>query len=150
MAYTTNNALVDRGMRAMRRRVERKLGDLELQILNVLWERGPSTVREVREGLGVEPRPAYTTVLTMMRLMHEKGYLDRREQGRAHVYQARLRERPTKGNLLQTLIDTAFQGSAEALMVRLIEDEKLSPEEIERVKKLIAEQERRGKRDDHR
>jgi len=134
----------------MRRRVERKLGDLELQILNVLWERGPSTVRDVLEALRVEPRPAYTTVLTMMRLMHEKGYLDRREQGRAHVYQAKLREKPTKRTLLEALIDTAFQGSAEALMVRLIEDERLSPEEIERVKKLIAEQERRGKKDGHR
>jgi len=134
----------------MRRRTERKLGDLELQILNVLWEAGPSTVRQVLEALSVQPKPAYTTVLTMMRLMHEKGYLDRREQGRAHVYQAKLREKPTKRTLLETLIDTAFQGSAEALMVRLIEDEKLSPDEIERVKKLIAEQERRGKRDAHR
>ena len=131
----------------MRRRVERKLGDLELQILNVLWAEGPSTVRDVLEALEVEPRPAYTTVLTMMRLMHEKGYLDRRERGRAHVYQAKLREKPTKRGLLETLIDTAFQGSAEAVMVRLIEDERLSPEEIERVKKLISEHERRGKRD---
>lgn len=134
----------------MQRRVERKLGDMELQILNVLWERGQSTVREVLDRLRVEPRPAYTTVLTMMRLMHEKGYLDRRERGRAHVYQSKLREKPTKRNLLEGLIDTAFQGSAEALMVRLIEDEKLSPAEIERVKKLIAEQERRGKRNAHR
>ena len=134
----------------MRKRLERKLGDLELRILNVLWEKGPSTVREVLEALAGAPKPAYTTVLTMMRLMHEKGYLDRRERGRAHVYHAKLREKPTKRTLLEALIDTAFQGSAEALMVRLIEDEKLSPEEIERVKKLIAEQERRGKRDVHR
>ena len=76
----------------MRRRAQPKLGDLELHILNLLWEHGPSTVREVLEALPVEPRPAYTTVLTMMRLMHEKGYLDRREQGRAHIYQTRLRE----------------------------------------------------------
>jgi BlaI family penicillinase repressor len=134
----------------MRKATERRLGDLELQILNVLWERGPSTVRQVLEALPVTPRPVYQTVLTMMRLMHEKGYLDRREQGRAHVYQAKLRETPTKRTLLEGLIDTAFGGSAEALMVRLIEDEKLSPEEIERVKKLIAEHERRGNEDDRR
>ena len=134
----------------MRKATERRLGDLELQILNVLWERGPSTVRQVLEALPVTPRPVYQTVLTMMRLMHEKGYLDRREQGRAHVYQAKLRETPTKRTLLEALIDTAFGGSAEALMVRLIEDEKLSPEEIERVKKLIAEHERRGNEDDRR
>jgi len=147
---TTNNALVEEAAAMARRREERKLGELELRIMNVLWQRGPSTVREVLEALSVRPRPAYTTVLTMMRLMYEKGYLDRREQGRAHVYQAKLRERPTKGTLLKGLIDSAFGGSAEALMVRLIEDEKLSPEEIERVKKLIAEHERRGNKDVHR
>jgi len=128
----------------MRRREERKLGDLELQILNVLWERGPATVREVLEALRVEPRPVYTTVLTMMRLMHEKGILDRRERGRAHVYQARLRELRVKRGLLRDLIDSAFRGSAEAVLVRLLEDEKLSPEELARVKKLMAEQERGG------
>ena len=133
----------------MRRRANRRLGDLELQILNVLWERGPSTVRAVLETLTTEPRPAYTTVLTMMRLMHEKGYLTRREHGRAHIYQARLRERRVKRGLLRDLIQGAFRGSAEALLVRLIEDDRLSPEEIERVKKLIAEHERRGERDAH-
>lgn len=128
----------------MRRERERKLGNLELQILNVLWERGPSTVRETLEALPVEPKPAYTTVLTMMRLMHEKGYLTRRERGRAHVYHARLRERRVKQNLLRSLVDTAFRGSAEALLVRLIEDEKLSARELERIKKLIESKERGG------
>lgn len=143
MAYTTNNALVDGGL-DMARKVERKLGELELRILNVLWAQGPATVRQVLEALRVQPRPAYTTVLTMMRLMHEKGYLDRREQGRAHVYQARLREAPTKRNLLRQLVDSAFRGSAEAVVVRLLEDEKLSPEELNRVRKLIAEKEAGG------
>jgi predicted transcriptional regulator len=128
----------------MARKVERKLGELELRILNVLWAQGPATVRQVLEALRVQPRPAYTTVLTMMRLMHEKGYLDRREQGRAHVYQARLREAPTKRNLLRQLVDSAFRGSAEAVVVRLLEDEKLSPEELNRVRKLIAEKEAGG------
>jgi predicted transcriptional regulator len=126
----------------MRRRTERKLGDLELQILNVLWEAGPSTVRQVLEALSVEPKPAYTTVLTMMRLMHEKGYLDRRERGRAHVYQTRLRERRVKRGLLREMINGAFRGSAEALLVRLLEDENLSREELDRVRRLIAEKER--------
>ena len=125
----------------MRRRNRQKLGELELQILNVLWERGPSTVREVLEALSVEPRPAYTTVLTMMRLMNDKGYLDRREQGRAHVYQARLRERRVKRGLLGDLIDGAFRGSAEALLVRLLEDGRLSAKELRRVRELLAEKE---------
>jgi len=128
----------------MRRRSARRLGDLELQIMNVLWERGPSTVREVLESLPTQPRPAYTTVLTMMRLMHEKGYLDRRERGRAHVYQARLREQRVKRGLLRDLVEGAFRGSAEAVVVRLLEDERLSPEDLDRIKKLIAERERGG------
>lgn len=112
--------------------------------MNVLWERGPSTVREVLESLPTQPRPAYTTVLTMMRLMHEKGYLDRRERGRAHVYQARLREQRVKRGLLRDLVEGAFRGSAEAVVVRLLEDERLSPEDLDRIKKLIAERERGG------
>jgi len=128
----------------VRRKAPRKLGDLELQILNVLWAKGPSTVREVLESLPTQPRPAYTTVLTMMRLMHEKEYLDRREQGRAHVYQARLREQRTKRHLLRGLVDSAFQGSAAALMVRLLEEENLSSAELERLRKLINEKEKGG------
>jgi predicted transcriptional regulator len=115
---------------------------LELQILNVLWERGPSTVREVLEGLPGLPKPIYTTVLTMMRLMYDKGYLDRRERGRAHVYQARLREQPVKKRLLKELVEGAFRGSAEAVVVRLLEDERLSQQEIERIKKLFGSKER--------
>jgi predicted transcriptional regulator len=127
----------------MRVRSTRRLGDLELQILNVLWERGPSSVRDVLEALST-PKPIYTTVLTMMRLMHEKGYLDRRERGRAHVYTARLREQSTKRGLLRDLIQGAFRGSAEALLVRLLEDEKLSSEELDRIRQLIAEKETGG------
>lgn len=130
-----------------RRRDGRKLGEMELQIMNVLWDRGPSTVRDVLEALPMQPRPAYTTVLTMMRLMYEKGYLDRREQGKAHIYQARLREGPTKRGLLRQLVDGAFRGSTEAVVVRLLEDEKLSRDELARIRKLIAEREQRGRED---
>jgi len=130
----------------MKKRAVPRLGDLELQILNVLWERGPSTVREVREALPVEPKPAYTTVLTMMRLMQEKGYLTRSEAARAHVYQARLREQPVKRGLLRGLVTNAFRGSAEAVLVRLLEDEKLSREELARVRELIEAREREERR----
>ncbi len=122
----------------MRTLAQPRLGDLELQILNVLWQRGPSTVRQVLQALPGPPKPAYTTVLTMMRLMHEKGYLDRRERGRAHVYQSRLREQRVKRGLLRNLIATAFRGSPEALLVRLLQDENLSREELGRIRRLIA------------
>ena len=124
----------------MRIRSTKRLGELELQILNVLWERGPSAVRDVLDALPA-PKPIYTTVLTMMRLMQEKGYLDRKERGRAHVYTARLREQPVKRGLLRDLIEGAFGGSAEALLVRLLEDEKLSVEELRKIRQLVAEKE---------
>jgi BlaI family transcriptional regulator, penicillinase repressor len=123
----------------MRKASERKLGDLELQILNVLWEQGTSTVRQVLVALPVTPRPAYTTVLTMMRLMEEKGYLTRKEQGRAHVYTARLQEKRIKRGLLHDLIDNAFRGSSDALLVHLLENRDLSGEELARVRRLIVE-----------
>ena len=125
----------------MRTRERPRLGDLELRILNVLWEQGPATVRTVLEALPERGRPAYTTVLTMMRLMHEKGYLDREERGKAHVYRPRLQERRVKRGLLRGLIDGAFRGSAEALLVRLLEEERLSPAELARIRQLIDEQE---------
>lgn len=126
----------------MGKRSGRKLGNLELRILNVLWESGQSTVRDVLETLQVKPKPAYTTVLTMMRLMHEKGYLTRKERGRAHVYQARLREQSVKQGLLRDIRDSVFRGSAQALMVRLLEDEQLSAEDLAQVKELIEARER--------
>ena len=128
----------------MGRGTDRKLGALELGILNVLWERGSSTVREVLEALPAQPKPVYTTVLTMMRLMHEKGYLDRRQEGRAHVYQAKLREKPTKQSLLRQLVGTAFRGSAEAAVVGLLEAESLSRNELARIRKLVDEKEQRS------
>ena len=121
-----------------------RIGGLEMKILNVLWHRGPSTVREVLEDLRVKPTPVYTTVLTIMRLMHEKGYLERRENGRAHIYRPLLQEQRVKRGLLREVIDGAFHGSAEALMVRLLEDEELSSEELQRIKKVITQKEREG------
>ena len=123
----------------MRKQPERKLGSLELQILNVLWERGPSTVRQVLEALTVEPKPTYMTVLIMMRLMHEKGYLTRDEGGRAHVYQARLREGSVKRGLLRDFLQSAFRGSPEALVVRLLADPSVTDEELDRIRELLDE-----------
>jgi len=75
----------------------------------------------------------------MMRLMEEKGYLTRKEQGRAHVYTARLQEKRIKRGLLHDLIDNAFRGSSDALLVHLLENRDLSGEELARVRRLIVE-----------
>ncbi len=128
----------------MRKREKPRLGDLEMQIMNVLWERGPSTVREVLEALTTEPAPAYTTVLTMLRVMQEKGFVGRDETGRAHVYAAAVQERQVKRNLLRELVRTTFRGSPEALLMRLLEDEKLTGDELARIQELIERKSRRG------
>ncbi len=127
----------------MRKREQPRLGDLEMQIMNVLWERGPSTVRDVLEALTTKPEPAYTTVLTMLRVMQEKGFVGRDEAGRAHVYSAAVQERQVKRNLLRELVRTAFRGSPEALLMRLLEDEKLSEDELSRLREFIERKSRK-------
>lgn len=127
----------------MRKQPERKLGSLELQILNVLWERGPSTVRQVLQQLEVEPSPSYMTVLIMMRLMHEKGYLDRDERDRAHIYRARVQERSVKRGLVRDFVRDAFRGSPEALVVRLLDDPTLTDEELDRIREILDEKRER-------
>jgi predicted transcriptional regulator len=128
----------------MRRRTERKLGDLELQLLNVIWERGPSTVREVLEQLELTPQPTYMTVLIMMRSMHEKGYLDRDERDRAHVYRARLQERSVKRGLVRDFVRDAFRGDPEALVVGLLDDASLTDEELRRIRALLGKRGKKG------
>lgn len=128
----------------MRKRERPRFGDLEMQIMNVLWERGPCTVREVLEALTTKPAPAYTTVLTMLRVMQEKGFVGRDEAGRAHVYYPAVQERRVKRTLLRDLVRTVFRGSPEALLMRLFEDEKLSDEELARVQALIERKSRKG------
>ena len=127
----------------MRKQPERKLGSLELQILNVLWERGPSTVRQVLQQLEVQPSPSYMTVLIMMRLMHEKGYLDRDERDRAHIYRARVQERSVKRGLVRDFVRDAFRGSPEALVVRLLDDPTLTDEELDRIREILDEKRER-------
>jgi predicted transcriptional regulator len=100
-------------------------------------------VREVLDHLDVDSQPSYTTVLTMMRLMQGKGYVTRDESARAHVYSARIPERPAKRALVRDLINKVFGGSADALLVRLLEDERVSREDIERAKRAVAKRSRR-------
>jgi len=127
----------------MRKRTEPKLGDLELQILNILWKRGPCSVRDVVEALPAEHKQLYTSVLTMMRIMHEKGYLDRREKGRAHIYSACLKEKNVKDGLLRNLINSAFRGSYESLLVHLLSEKKISRKELARIQQLIEKEEKK-------
>ncbi len=117
--------------------------DGELAILRVLWQRGPSTVRTVQEMLG--PQTGYTTVLKFMQIMTEKGLLTRDEAVRTHVYAAALPEESTQRQLVTDLIDRAFAGSAQKLVLQALSSRKASREELIEIRRLLDEIEKGGK-----
>jgi BlaI family transcriptional regulator, penicillinase repressor len=111
----------------------------ELEILRVLWERGPSTVREVHESLDRERPTGYTTVLKLLQIMTEKGIVTRDESARAHVYAARVPEADTQRQLVGDLLDRAFGGSALKLVLHALSARKASPAEIARIRRMLDE-----------
>ncbi|HWF84531.1 MAG TPA: BlaI/MecI/CopY family transcriptional regulator [Vicinamibacterales bacterium] len=116
----------------------RKPTDAELGILNVLWTRGPSTVRQVAEALGREA--GYTTVLKLLQIMTEKQLVVRDETARTHIYQAAFTEDQTQRQLVSDLLDRAFGGSAAKLVLQALAANKASPEELAEIRKLLDKQ----------
>jgi len=115
----------------------------ELEILQILWERGPSTVREVHEALS-EKRPiGYTSVLKFMQIMTVKGTVRRNEEQRAHVYEAVQPAEKTKRQLAMDVLQRVFDGSASDLMMHALAGRKASKEEIEEMRCLLSEYERK-------
>ena len=115
--------------------------DAELGILLVLWQRGPSTVREVYEQLSQERPIVYTTILKIMQNMTEKGLLIRDESARAHVYRAAQSEEAAQKRLVGDLLDRVFGGSAQKLVMRALSARKASAEERAEIRKLLDEME---------
>ena len=111
------------------------LYDRELDVMQVLWERGASTVAEVREGIADEM--AYTTVLTYLRRMEEKGYVAHEEEGRAHRYRPLIERQQVRENALQRLTRRLFDGSTEMVLSYLVSDRKLSEAELRRLRELV-------------
>jgi predicted transcriptional regulator len=112
--------------------------DAELQVLRVLWARGPSTVREVHDALGPEKGTGYTTTLKLLQNMHGKGLVLRDDSARQHVYVAAVAEEPTLGALLGRLIDRVFDGSAASLVMRALGARPASPEEARALRRMLA------------
>ncbi len=116
--------------------------DAELEILTVLWSRGPSTVRDVHETI-VTRRPAqYTTVLKMLQIMAEKGLVRRDEAQRAHIYKAANPQEWTQRQLAGDLLRRAFDGSARSLMMGALSARKVSKQELAELRKLLDEHEK--------
>jgi predicted transcriptional regulator len=114
----------------------------ELQILAVLWRRGPSTVRDVYNDLGRTRRIGYTTVLKLMQIMTEKGLVRRNEDQRAHVYEASAPQDRTQRLLVRDLVDRAFNGSALNLVMQALSARQASAEELAQIRRLLDEYER--------
>lgn len=114
----------------------------ELEILRVLWDLGPSTVRDVHTNLERHREIGYTTVLKLMQIMAAKGLVERDETARAHVYQARVAQEQTQRQLVGHLIDRAFGGSAAKLMMQALSGRKSSTEEIAQMRQMLADYEK--------
>lgn len=115
--------------------------DRELAILGVLWERGPSTVREVHETLDENGQTGYTTTLKLMQIMVEKDLLVREDDGRRHIYRPALSEERTQKELVQNLLDRVFAGSASKLVMRALSARKVSPKELKQIREMLDEME---------
>ncbi len=111
--------------------------DAELEILKVLWESGPSTVRDVQAQLAKRRATGYTTVLKLMQIMADKGLVKRNEKQRAHVYRARQPRERTQRALLDHIVDRAFGGSAAQLAMRALSSRKTKPEELAEIRKML-------------
>ena len=110
--------------------------DRELDVMSVLWDVGPATVAEVRERIADDL--AYTTVLTMLRTLEQKGYVSHTEDGRAHRYKPLVKREVAGRTALRRLVDKVFDGSPELLLTQLVSDKNLSDEELRRLRKLLA------------
>ncbi len=108
----------------------------ELDVMSVLWDRGPSTVAEVQKAL--DDQSAYTTVLTILRILEEKEYVTHTTEGRAHRYRPLVERSDAGGSALKRVTKRLFSGSPELLLTRLVEDQDLSEEELRRMRDLLA------------
>ena len=117
----------------------------ELEILDVIWEKGEATVREVHEIINERKPTAYTTVLKMLQIMDEKGLVERDKNAKAHVYRAKQAQEETQKNLVSDLLEKAFRGSALKLVQHVLETKPASAEELEEIRKLITEAEKQNK-----
>ena len=111
--------------------------DAELEILHVLWQHGPTTVRTVNEQLSQTREVGYTTTLKIMQLMLEKGLVHRDDEGRSHIYRAAVREQDTQSLLLDKFVEATFGGSALKLVMQALGHRRTSADELAQIRRLL-------------
>jgi predicted transcriptional regulator len=113
------------------------LGDLQAEVMEIVWDRGESTVSQVHELIGRKRRVTYTTILTAMQKLEKKGWLTHRSEGRAYVYQANRSREDVHAGLLRDFLKQAFQGDPRRMLSHLLDQHPLSDEELADLRKLI-------------
>jgi predicted transcriptional regulator len=126
-------------MVAMARRKSAHLTDAELRLMDVLWDKGPCTVSAVIESLPAKPALAYSTVITTLRILETKGYVRHKKEGRAFIYEPVVGRDEARHGAVTALVRRFFDGSPDLLMAHLFEARKISARELERLRKLVAE-----------
>ncbi len=120
--------------------------ELELEILKILWKGGPATVRTVRDSLAGTRDPAYTSVMTVMTIMTQKGFLKRTKDGQSFVYQPCVTEKVTIRRMLGDLVDRLFNGSVAAAMLNLLETCEIDDVELNRLRAMLNDKTDRGRK----
>jgi predicted transcriptional regulator len=117
--------------------------DVELQILRILWDQGPSPVREIHAELGAEKGTSYSTTVKMLAVMLQKGLVKRNESAQPHVYRAVLTRESAGRRMMKQLIDKVFEGSTSHLVLQALSSEKATKEELAEIRKLLDEMDKR-------
>ena len=125
-----------------------KLGDVQLELMKIVWARGKATVREVTDAVSAKRTMAYTTVLTMLRELENKGLLTHEVDGRTFVYKPVVQRKRVVAGILGDIRQRLFDGSAAALLAQVLDMEAIDPGELEQMKQMIAEREREQKEQD--
>ncbi|MBN1924967.1 MAG: BlaI/MecI/CopY family transcriptional regulator [Prolixibacteraceae bacterium] len=113
----------------------------ELEILSILWEKQPQTVKEIHERLTETKEVGYTTTLKIMQNMHAKGLLSRELNGKSHLYKTVIKKEETRSRLLDRFLESAFSGSASSLVMQLLGNKKTSKQELDEIKRIIDQME---------
>ena len=124
----------------MARKKSPYLTDAELRLMDVLWDKGEATVSDVADALPKNPALAYSTVLTTLRILENKGYLVHSKQGRAFAYKPAVERDAARNNAIRHLLRRFFDGSAELLLLNLLESTEVSATELARLRKRIKEE----------
>lgn len=111
--------------------------ETELEILQILWQKGPSSVRDVNDAMSHDKEIGYTTTLKLMQIMNEKELTDRDTASRTHIYIAKVEEEKVKSGLLKNFINSAYRGSASSLVMQALGQSNASMEELDQIKSLI-------------